>query len=135
MGVKLSIDDFGTGYSCLGYLKSYPIDKLKIDKSFIRDSGVNPDDAAIATSIINMAHGLHLKVIAEGVENETQMSFLRQHLCDEIQGHYFSKAVSAEEAASMLQSEDSFGDLDDTASFGKLFWSTSVDYSGQLLEH
>jgi diguanylate cyclase (GGDEF)-like protein/PAS domain S-box-containing protein len=135
MGVKLSIDDFGTGYSCLSYLKHYPIDKLKIDKSFIRDSGVNRDDAAIAASIISMAHSLHLKVIAEGVENETQMSFLRQHRCDEIQGHYFSKPVPADEAASLLQSEEDFAEIGDTAALCKLLWSTSADYSGPPLEH
>ena len=135
MGVKLSIDDFGTGYSCLSYLKHYPVDKLKIDQSFVRDCVVDRDDAAITASIISMAHSLHLKVIAEGVEHEAQMSFLRQHRCDEIQGHYFSKPLSADKAASMLQSEEGFRDFDDAAAFGKLFWTTSVEYSGPPLEH
>jgi len=130
MGVKLSIDDFGTGYSCLSYLKSYPIDKLKIDKSFIRDSVVNPDDAAIATSIIIMAHGLHLKVIAEGVENEAQMSFLRYHRCDEIQGYYFSKPVSAGDAATLLQCEQGFGGIGEATAVVKSFWPASEGYSG-----
>jgi diguanylate cyclase (GGDEF)-like protein/PAS domain S-box-containing protein len=125
MGVRLSIDDFGTGYSCLSYLKQYPIDKLKIDKSFIRDCAVDCDGAAIAASIITMAHSLRLKVIAEGVENEAQMSFLRHHRCGEIQGFYFSKPVSAGEAASILQCEDSIKAPGEAAAVGQSFWTSS----------
>jgi predicted signal transduction protein with EAL and GGDEF domain len=99
MGLKLAIDDFGTGYSSLSYLKQFPVNKLKIDRSFIRDISTNSDDAAITTAIINMAKSLNLKVIAEGVETEAQMSFLREHRCDEIQGYYFSKPISAGEVA------------------------------------
>ena len=99
MGLKLAIDDFGTGYSSLSYLKQFPVNKLKIDRSFIRDISTNSDDAAITTAIINMAKSLNLKVIAEGVETESQMSFLREHRCDEIQGYYFSKPISAGEVA------------------------------------
>ncbi|HEX9136814.1 MAG TPA: bifunctional diguanylate cyclase/phosphodiesterase, partial [Nitrospirota bacterium] len=103
MGLKLAIDDFGTGYSSLSYLKQFPVSKLKIDRSFIRGVAVDPDDAVITTAIISMAKSLNLKVIAEGVENEAQMSFLRLHQCDEIQGYYFSQPLSAEEVADKLR--------------------------------
>jgi diguanylate cyclase (GGDEF)-like protein len=97
MGLKLAIDDFGTGYSSLSYLKQFPVSKLKIDRSFIRDLGTNDDDdAAITAAIITMAKCLHLKVTAEGVENETQLSLLRRHSCDEVQGYLLSRPVSAE---------------------------------------
>jgi len=95
MGVKLAIDDFGTGYTSLSYLRQFPFSKLKVDRSFIRDVAVNSDDAAITAAIINMARSLNLKVIAEGVENEAQMAFLRAHRCDEIQGYYFSRPLTA----------------------------------------
>jgi len=103
MGLKLAVDDFGTGYSSFSYLRKFAVDKLKIDKSFLRDVVADCGDAAITTAIISMARTLHLKVIAEGVEDEPQMDFLRDRGCDGIQGNYFSKPVSADEAASMLQ--------------------------------
>jgi EAL domain-containing protein (putative c-di-GMP-specific phosphodiesterase class I) len=105
MGLKLAIDDFGTGYSSLSYLKQFPFSKLKIDRSFIRDVAVNPDDAAITTAIISMAKSLSLKVIAEGVENEAQMSFLRALRCDEIQGYYFSKPLTVDEVSAKLRGD------------------------------
>jgi EAL domain-containing protein (putative c-di-GMP-specific phosphodiesterase class I) len=105
IGVTLAIDDFGTGYSNFNYLRQFQVSKLKIDRSFIRDVAVNPDDAAITTAIISMAKSLHLKVIAEGVENEAQMSFLRAHQCDEIQGYYFSKPLATDKVADKLRGD------------------------------
>jgi diguanylate cyclase (GGDEF)-like protein/PAS domain S-box-containing protein len=105
MGVSLAIDDFGTGYSSFSYLRQFRVSKLKIDRSFIRDVAVNPDDAAITAAIISMARSLHLKVTAEGVENEAQMAFLRAHQCDEIQGYYFSKPLSVHEVAGILRAD------------------------------
>jgi predicted signal transduction protein with EAL and GGDEF domain len=103
MGLKLAIDDFGTGYSSLSYLKQFPVSKLKIDRSFVQDAAVNPDDAAITTAIIKLAKSLNLKVIAEGVENEAQMSLLRSLQCDEIQGYYFSEPLTVAEVAATLR--------------------------------
>ena len=103
MGLKLAIDDFGTGYSSFSYLRQFRVSKLKIDRSFVRDVAVNPDDAAITTAIISMAKSLNLKVIAEGVENEAQMTFLRAHHCDEIQGYYFSKPLTVDKVADKLR--------------------------------
>jgi diguanylate cyclase (GGDEF)-like protein/PAS domain S-box-containing protein len=103
MGLTLAIDDFGTGYSSFSYLRQFQVSKLKIDRSFIRDVTANPDDAAITNAIISMAKSLNLRVIAEGVENEGQMSFLRAHQCDEIQGYYFSKPLAVDKAADKLR--------------------------------
>ncbi|MGA7709333.1 MAG: EAL domain-containing protein [Acidobacteriaceae bacterium] len=102
MGLKLAIDDFGTGYSSLSYLTQFPVSKLKIDRSFIRNLATNRDDAAITTAIIGMAKSLNLKVIAEGVETEAQMALLRVHHCDEIQGYYFSKPLLVADVADRL---------------------------------
>jgi diguanylate cyclase (GGDEF)-like protein/PAS domain S-box-containing protein len=103
MELTLAIDDFGTGYSSFSYLKQFRVSKIKIDRSFIRDVAVNPDDAAITAAIISMAKNLNLKVIAEGVEDEAQMSFLRAHQCDEIQGYYFSKPLTVDKVADKLR--------------------------------
>ena len=102
MGIKLSLDDFGTGFSSLGYLKTFPIHVLKIDRSFVKDSTTNTDDATIVKTIITMAHNLKLKVIAEGVETEEQMKFLYGQGCDEIQGFLLSRPLPAEEITEML---------------------------------
>lgn len=105
MGIRLSIDDFGTGYSSLSYLKRFPIDTLKIDQSFIKDITSNPDDYAIASTIIAMAHNLRLRVIAEGVETKEQLQMLRDKNCNEVQGYYFSRPLPEAELKQLLNPE------------------------------
>lgn len=95
--MQLSIDDFGTGFSSLNYLKQMPVNKLKIDQSFIRDIETDEGDAAIIRSIISLGHRLNLRVIAEGVETQEQLDFLRIRGCDEIQGYFYSRPLLAED--------------------------------------
>jgi EAL domain-containing protein (putative c-di-GMP-specific phosphodiesterase class I) len=104
MGIRLAIDDFGTGYSSLSHLRQLPVGKLKIDRSFIRDVETSTDAAVIATAVISLAKTLNLKVIAEGVETEGQLAFLRSHECDEIQGYYFSRPLRIDEVSALLRS-------------------------------
>lgn len=105
-GFTLSIDDFGTGYSSLAYLKRFPVDSVKVDRSFIRDIPDDPNDTAIVLAIVAMAHTLGIKVIAEGVDSATQLETLRECKCDEFQGFYFSKAVADKEFLQLLQRQN-----------------------------
>ena len=101
-GFRISIDDFGTGYSSLSYLKRFPIDKLKIDQSFIRELPCDEDSAVITNAIISLAHNLQLKVIAEGVETQAQFDYLSQHGCNEVQGFLFSKPLTSQDFTNQL---------------------------------
>jgi diguanylate cyclase (GGDEF)-like protein len=103
MGVIVSVDDFGTGYSSMSYLRRFPIDKLKIDRSFITNVMTSADDAAIVQAIISLAHSLRLTVVAEGVETAEQVAFLQKHGCDQYQGYYFSRPVEAAAFAELLR--------------------------------
>jgi len=102
-GVRLAIDDFGTGYSSMSLMKKFPIDTIKIDRSFVRDLAKSPEDRAIATAIISMGKALGLTVVAEGVETAEQGVFLRRHACDEVQGYLFSKPLPPEEFSSLFR--------------------------------
>ncbi len=105
MGLHLAVDDFGTGYSSFSYLKRFPLDTLKIDRSFVREITSHPDDAAITTAITAMGHALGLRVVAEGVETEEQRALLRLQNCDEMQGYLFSRPVGAAEFAKLLAAD------------------------------
>jgi EAL domain-containing protein (putative c-di-GMP-specific phosphodiesterase class I) len=102
MGVSLAIDDFGTGYSSLSYLKHFPLSTVKIDRSFINDLSQDPDARALIDGIITLAHGLRMKVVAEGIETIAQLDYLRSHGCDEAQGYWLCKPVPADEARDFM---------------------------------
>jgi len=103
MGIALALDDFGTGYSSLSYLRRFPISRVKIDRSFVKEIPANADDVALTTAIIAMAHGLGLTVVAEGVETGAQEEFLRDSGCDELQGYRLGRPVPAEEFRHLLE--------------------------------
>jgi diguanylate cyclase (GGDEF)-like protein/PAS domain S-box-containing protein len=106
LGVQISIDDFATGYSSLSALKTFPVARLKIDRSFIKDLAADENDQAVASAVISLGQNLHLRVIAEGVETDDQVAFLRKNNCDEMQGYHFSKPVSAQGIEKLLDGKE-----------------------------
>ena len=107
-GIKIALDDFGTGYSCLNYLRNIKLDRLKIDRSFVENIHVNRGDDIIIHAIIEMARSLNLEVLAEGVENNTQLKFLQEQKCGEIQGFYFSHPLTTDEMAKLMSDIPNF---------------------------
>jgi len=103
LGITISIDDFGTGYSSFGYLKTLPIQKIKIDKSFVHDIGNGSESKTIIESIINLAKGMNLELIAEGVETSEHIEYLKQHDCYKMQGFYFAEPMDARKMTKYLQ--------------------------------
>ena len=108
LGINVSLDDFGTGYSSLGYLQQFSFDTLKIDRCFIRNIDNNKTNAVITKSVIEMAHQLGLKVVAEGIETKAELAFLVKHKCDEVQGYFLSRPLPAKEFQQLLSSNKCF---------------------------
>ena len=101
--MHLAVDDFGTGYSSLSYLRKFPVDSIKIDQSFVRQITTAPDETTIVTAVISMGRSLKLRVVAEGVETQAELAFLKSHQCDDAQGYYFSRPVLPDEFARLLE--------------------------------
>jgi EAL domain-containing protein (putative c-di-GMP-specific phosphodiesterase class I) len=106
LGVQIAIDDFGTGYSSLSALKTFPVARLKIDKSFIQGLPSNVDDRAVTTAVISLGKKLNLRIVAEGVENDDQIAFLRKNKCDELQGFHFSRPIPPEQIGAFLHKQN-----------------------------
>jgi len=104
-GVRVAVDDFGTGYSSLSYLRKFPLDAIKIDQSFVGQITTVPDETVIVRAIISMGRSLNLRVIAEGVETQEQLDFLKAHRCDEAQGYFFSRPVPPQELVKFLETQ------------------------------
>jgi len=131
--VQLSIDDFGTGYSSLSQLKHFPIDRLKIDRSFVMGVTDNRHDAAITKAVLAMASSMELLVIAEGVETEEQLSFLHGNQCDEVQGYYLSRPLPAIEVEETLRkAKQALIDKDELKKASKCLRLASVELDGRL---
>ncbi|MBC8269505.1 MAG: EAL domain-containing protein [Rhodospirillaceae bacterium] len=107
MGLHVAMDDFGTGYSSLSYLKRFPIDTIKIDRSFVSDIDTSEDDAQIIKTIINMGQTLNRRIVAEGVETKEQLAILQQYECDEIQGYFFCRPKPADELTQFFKTHQS----------------------------
>ena len=118
-GVRISMDDFGTGYSSLNYLKRFPIDRIKLDQSFVRDLPADKDDAAIAMAVIAMGRSLELVVIAEGVETEEQLAFLQGHNCDQLQGFLLSRPLPPEAFDAFLKKSQAPGAREERFRFAR----------------
>jgi EAL domain-containing protein (putative c-di-GMP-specific phosphodiesterase class I) len=114
LGVLVSVDDFGTGYSSMSYLRRFPIDKLKIDRTFVKEMASRPEDASIVRAMVSLAHSLNLKVVAEGVETADQLALLQQLGCDQYQGLHFSAALSAKEFERLISTRTDPAELSDT---------------------
>ena len=138
MGLPIAIDDFGKGYSCLSYLRYFPINKLKIDKSFVDAITTDHNNAAISTAIVSLAHSLKLSVIAEGVESVEQLDFLRDLRCDAVQGYLFSRPVCADDALKLLTEKRHFdlGRRDDGfyRPDGTMFWLNRRAFEGGRID-
>jgi EAL domain-containing protein (putative c-di-GMP-specific phosphodiesterase class I)/CheY-like chemotaxis protein len=140
VGVCHALDDFGTGYSSLSYLQRLPVERLKIDRSFVSDITVNAGDAAIARAVVGMAHSLHMSVIAEGVETEGQLGYLRDLGCEEIQGYYFSRPLSEQDFVALLQSGRGIAPTPKTATRERVLLlvggeSESLEQLGAMVAH
>jgi diguanylate cyclase len=120
MGVLVSVDDFVTGYSSMSYLRRFPIDKLKIDRCFVEQMTRRPEDASIVQAIISLAHSLHLKVIAEGVETAEQLQLLSELGCDQYQGYYFSRAVPSAQFVTLIRQDPALTDEEAARTHSKL---------------